>query len=450
MREIFIQTFEYWLLPLFLFLVNHRWKAIASGISLLRSIIHVRRPQDYKEMCTEYEVPVFCTSSSQFSNALARIGDAKFELIVTWIPDDIVFKEHPLRTRCCSLKLGFYSSEQASLLDLPTLNALKELTIGDYLFPSFQLPEDAEEELLKQIESSSPSLVALRIYAQLPRTLHCRSQLLGRVKVFEVAVNKSWNRPREVKIITDSLTSVEEVIWERQFDSTEPIFEVPKSVQTLYMLGAPIIPQKPLGALVKLTIGYDGYEKWRVAPGSVLSFPVLSILELQGCWMELPRIRAPLLHLLSISNPDESNAQIKELIPLVQIQPKILYISSHISDANLIALLYGIWSGVEELHWMCTHTREPLSSSLTRAFAGSPRVPPLCTSLRFLTVDVGSSEEKNPGLLRRSVERLQTIIKSRKTRGVDQLVTVRCGWSGIDDGYDDLPTSGTCRWVDVL
>jgi hypothetical protein len=450
MREIFIQTFEYWLVPVFLFLINHRWKAIASGISLLRSVIHIRTPQEYEGLCTEFEAPVFCTSSFQLSNALARIGDAKFELMVTWIPNDLIFKEHPLQTRCCSLKLLFSSSEQALLLELPAMYALEEITLGDYIFPGFQLSEDVEEELLERLERSSTSLIALRINAQFPRTLHNRIQLLERVKIFEVAANKSWNRTQEVTTLMDSLKNAEEVIWEKLYDDAEPICKLPKSVKSLYLLGTPVMPQQALGALVKLTISYDGYEHWRIAPDSVLEFPALSILELQGCWMDLSRIRAPLLHLLSISNPDENNAQVKELIPRVKIKPKVLYISYHISDSNLIALLHGNWSGIEELHWMCSRNREPLSCSLTRALAGGPRVPPLCPNLRFLTVDVGSSEEKDPGLLRRSVEKLQSIVEGRKTKGNNRLMTVRCGWSGIDEGYDDIPVSGTFRWVEVL
>lgn len=186
LREIFIQTFNGFLVPVALFFVNRRWSEIAHNTAVLRSVIHIGNISPYKGICTEYEIPVFCNSSAQLTKALARLGNATFELVIDWIPNDLILKDHPLEQRCRRLKLSCHVP-QVSILQLPNMYALEELVLE--LRGCLDHRHTGSQGLLQHLEANSPSLTGLKMFGVLPSILHHTPRLLRRLKSFELGLS---------------------------------------------------------------------------------------------------------------------------------------------------------------------------------------------------------------------------------------------------------------------
>jgi hypothetical protein len=106
-------------------------------------------------------------------------------------------------------------------------------------------------------------------------------------------------------------------------------------------------------------------------------------------------------------------------------------------DTYLLELL-KLWSNLSELHLrLWYYTSNIILGPITiAALAGSRRVAPLCSSLRYLTVYL------NPVYQSMANTSIQRLVKQRKRHGDVNLQRVICVW---DDGKGN-----GVQWVDVL
>ncbi|KIM27131.1 hypothetical protein M408DRAFT_330241 [Serendipita vermifera MAFF 305830] len=177
-----------------------------------------------------------------------------------------------------------------------------------------------------------------------------------------------------------------------------------------------------------------------------------------GSWYQLPLIHAPLLQQLVLGNSDQNEEEINAQLALIQLKPKVVYLSSRMSDASLLLLLNGIWSEIEELHRTYVLSNDVPGVTLAQALAGNANLRPPCPRMWCLTMRIRSSEAPDPVLVRRSVQTLRQIVKSRKRRGCISLTRVRCGWieegrndnSGEEEEPTEDPEESPRAWIDVL
>jgi hypothetical protein len=450
LREIFIQTFDGSLVPLALFLVNRHWNEIGNNTALLRSVIHIGKPSPHENIYTGNTVPVVCTSSAQLANALARLGNAKFELAIVWIPDDLILEDHPLEHRCRRLKVSC-RLPQASILRLPSMYSLEELTLE--LRGSLDERHTGSLGLLQHLETTSSSLTRLEMFGVLPSILHHTPRLLKRLKSFELVTDTSMVEPEEVRRLMENLVNVKQFTWESMSHPGEPLNVLPPSVESVRLFRLTQIPQQALQHIVELVIQYDYYNS-DPPSGPLLHFPVLQKLEMRRSWTDLSRIRAPPLSHLTLYLPQEGKEQVRNLISELQIKTKVLFIGLGLFDSSLHLLLSGIWSDIEEFHLNCADTEEvEVRKGLSRILAGDRKTEPLCPNMWCFTVLFPSGfESPASSSCRATVKMLHGIIDKRKKRGMGRLVRVRCGWN---DGYDYYNgryyyPQPVKTWVDVL
>jgi F-box-like len=448
LREIFIHTFDGSLVPVALFLVNRRWSEIACNTAVLRSVIHIGRSYFYHRIYTENEIPVFCDSSAGLTDAIARLGNAKFELVIEWIPDDLVLKDLPLEHRCRRLRL-LCSIPQVSILQLPRMHTLEELALE--LQGSLDERQTESQRLLQHLEVTSPSLTRLEMFGVLPSILHHTPRLLRRLKSFELVTNTFMVHPEEVGRLMENLINVKEFTWESMSHPGEPIDVLPPLVESVRLFRLTQIPQQALDHIVELVIRYDDYD-FHPPSGPLLHFPVLQRLEMRRSWADLPRIRVPPLSHLTLDFPQETKGQVRKLIPEIQVKTKALSISLHLFDSSLHLLLSGIWSDIEEFHLECVDAREVVGNGLSRILAGDRKTEPLCPNLWCFTVLFHSSVDKSPVPSSATLKTLQGFIDKREKRGIGGLVRVRCGWKDEDvhHNWRYYHPRVVKTWIDIL
>jgi hypothetical protein len=170
----------------------------------------------------------------------------------------------------------------------------------------------------------------------------------------------------------------------------------------------------------------------------LVTFPVLETLTLSGHWSNLQFIAAPKLRNLVIisQNASESEEETMSTLRQAAIRPISLF-TGFVSDTYLPELL-ALWSNLSELHLeACYNDCIPGPMTIV-ALTGSGVAAPLCSSIRYLTVDT-RQDRKNPKLSNMSTRRLKSIVEGRKDHGVIGLQRVMCVW-----GYNEA------KWVDVL
>jgi hypothetical protein len=385
------------------------------------------------------------------TNALTRLGNAKFELAISWIPDPLILEDYPLEHRCRRLKVSC-RLRQGSTLRLPSMYSLEEFTLE--LSGSLDERHTSSQDLLRHLEATSPSLIKLEMFGVLPSVLHHTPRLLRRLRSFELVTNTSMIEPEEASRLMENLVNVKEFTWESMSHPGEPLNVLPPSVESVRLFRLTQIPQQALEHIVELVIRYDDYN-FHPPSGPLLHFPVLQRLEMRRCWTDLPRIRAPPLSHLTLDFPQETKEQIRKLISEIQIKTKVLSISLHLFYSSLHLLLSGIWSDIEEFHLNCADTQEVgVGKELSRILAGDRKTEPLCPNLWCFTVLFQSSGEKSsvPSSSRATLKKLQGVIDKRKKQGMGGLVRVRCGWTDEYSYYNGryYQPQVVKTWVEVL
>jgi hypothetical protein len=173
-----------------------------------------------------------------------------------------------------------------------------------------------------------------------------------------------------------------------------------------------------------------------------MTFPVLESLTLDGKWSNLQFIDAPKLRDLVLKYRDEEEPKGVTMSALLQSTVRPLSLSTDFTSDTHLPKLLELWSNLSELHlrrWV--HDCIP-GPTTTAALAGNGNAAPLCSSLRYLTVHI-CHDRKKPRLANMSVQRLERIVKKRKSYGVVGLQRVMCVWSW--GNY-----SSEVEWVDVL
>lgn len=457
LREIFTLVFDYPNVPVFLFLVSRRWNEVASGLSLLRSVLHFAGQRDREDLwINEYQKPVFCTTPDQFSRALARIVNAEYELFLWKMPANFDLETHSMSTRCRMLSIDFGPDAEVTPISLPSMGALQKFSISLWL-PNFEGSLDKVGHLFERIESGSPLLTNLIIEGLFPKSLFQRHVLLERLTEVELAMFSDALTLAEVTILCSRLPNVERFTWENLSAETDAFVMAPVSTKFLSFRDILEVPNQNYKNVVTLVVNYVCSGSLYVSSSKLLHFPALQKLWMYGSWYGLPLIRAPILQRLVLGNTDQSEEEIKEWLSLIQLKPKVIYLNKQMSDANLIQLLIGIWWEVEELHKTYFLSSDVPGVLLAQALTGSATTPPLCPDMWCFTMRIRSSEAPDPILARRSVQRLRQTVKGRRRNGCTSLTRVRCGWidesqngNSNDDDAVENPEDPPSDWVDVL
>ncbi|KIM27129.1 hypothetical protein M408DRAFT_24868 [Serendipita vermifera MAFF 305830] len=440
LREIFAYTFTFERanVPVFLFLVCRRWNEVASGLSLLRSVIYLGRPDDRTKLYNdEYRRPVFCITFDQLSKTLARIGNAEFELfIVSQAPEDLDTELHSLSTRCCSFGMKLGPDAPISPFSFPSMWALRELFVGLWP-PHFELSLDKDDLLFEKLEAGSPLLTRLKIMGCFPWSLLKYRTLLDRLTELELSVFSQTFTLEDSTALCSRLSSVESFTWDLYPPPAEALICTPVSTKTLFLINIQEIPAQDYRNLVDLAVRYGSTGEPYARSNNLLHFSALQMLRVYENWSELPFIRAPLLQRLVLGNTDQEEAVIKELLPHMQLRSRVIYLGRYMSDDNLVFLLAGIWSEVQELHKTYVLESNVPGMTLAQALSGSVNTRPLCPYMWCLTVRLRSWETPDPVLIRRSAQRLRQIVKDRKRNGCTSLTRVRCGWIDMSPGDEN-------------
>ncbi|KIM27132.1 hypothetical protein M408DRAFT_24871 [Serendipita vermifera MAFF 305830] len=456
---IFTFTFNLASVPISLFLVSRHWNEVASGVSLLRSVISFGEPETRAEIeMGEYEKPIFCTTFDQISQAINRIGNAEFELILYDIPD-LVQEAYSLSTRCRSLDISINPAADIAPCSLPRMDALRKLSISHSADP-VEPPLDELIPLFAKIEAESPLLASLIVEGCFPSSVLKHHTLLERLTQLKLSVMANTLTSEDSTTLCSRLPNVETFTWELFFPPPEGLTAVPISTKTLSFINVFAIPLQDYKNVVSLEVSYYGIVEPDTPSSILLQFPVLQKLRISGTWYQLPLIRAPVLQRLVLGPTKQGATAIERLLASIQLKPKVVYLSTDVFDDSLHLLLTGIWSGIQELHilrWSVPGV------GLAHDLSGTTRTRPVCPDMWCLTMQLRSSEASDSIIVRNAVQKLRQAVKSRMSNGCTSLTRVRFGWidESRDEGSDEEeeekerrvienPEDPPSGWIDVL